>query len=359
VDYVYIDSLDALGRAGVEWGKARLVGVDLECENCLHYYGTFIALIQISTREKNWIIDVLSLQQIEPVLEMLENPGIEKIFHDASFDVRILSHQFNCCPRNIFDTQIAALLLGKEKLGLEDLLMDVLGVSCTGDFQMADWTRRPLPEKMLAYAVCDTAYIIRLKEALCTELEKLGRLPWLQEELELLNGKKLTLKKSTYQDLRGIRTLSGRERSILKTLFSLREEMAKKTNKPPYQIIRNGLLMDLARNPPDFPEEWTRLRGVHPIIRRNAYLFFEAVKKAAKSEVSPPPAKPKRHYTPQQSMRLEKLSELCDSVSEELGIEKHLVLGREQMHNIAVTNSLDCLKKWQKKLLEKKINVIL
>ncbi|MBN2250828.1 MAG: HRDC domain-containing protein [Candidatus Altiarchaeota archaeon] len=353
-EYTYIDSMEALEEAACEWKKEEKLGIDLECENNLHCYGTFISLIQVSSRKKNWVLDVLRMKDIKPALEMLEDPGIEKIFHDSSFDLRILAREFGCRPRNIFDTQIAALFLGKVKIGLDHLIAEFLTVSCEANFQKADWTRRPLPEDMLSYAVCDTHYLPKLRDILCRELERKGRLAWVLEELALLEEKEVTYTEPTYINLKGVKSLTGRERSVLKALFNLRERMAKKANKPPYYIIGNRRLMELVKDHPRSLEGWSNVRGTHPIVRRNARLFLEDVKEAAKKEITIPHKK-RLHYTPKQNEHLCALGELRDKVSEESGLPKHLVLCREQMQDIALTGSLDSLKRWQKEFLGERI----
>ena len=109
--FVYVDTPDSLSKAAVVWKQASALAVDLECENNLHHYGAYISLIQISTLNENWIVDVLTLRKIKPLLEILEDPSIQKIFHDVSFDFRILQDQFSCHPRNLFYTQISPLFL--------------------------------------------------------------------------------------------------------------------------------------------------------------------------------------------------------------------------------------------------------
>ena len=128
VSFTYVDTYEGLTEAAAAWKQASELAVDLECENNLHHYGTYISLMQISTKNKNWVVDVLRLGDIKPLLEVLENPAILKIFHDVSFDFRILQDQLSCHPWTVFDTQIAALFLGKEHLGLGDLLKEYFNV---------------------------------------------------------------------------------------------------------------------------------------------------------------------------------------------------------------------------------------
>jgi len=147
MNLTYIDDKRSLEEASKEW-DIKTIGVDLECENNLHHYGAYISIIQLSDGKKQWIIDCLKIKDISPVLDMFTNKNIQKIFHDVSFDLRIIHHQYKCRPKNIFDTQIAAILLGKTDLGLGSLLHEYFKIKKEQKFQMADWTKRPIEMSM-------------------------------------------------------------------------------------------------------------------------------------------------------------------------------------------------------------------
>jgi len=348
-EYTFIDSQEGLEEAHRHWSKCKILGIDLECENNLHYYGTYISIIQVSSRERHWIVDVLALQQIEPLLTILEDPHIEKIFHDSSFDLMMLYHQFRCRPNNIFDTQIAAHFLGKKELGLGALLKEFFGVEKQNHFQMVDWTKRPLTEGMLSYAVGDTKYLPRLRDILSEDLLKLCRLSWVQEEFSVVETKGLIYLEKTFMDFPGSSFFTDLERSVLQHLFELRKKMAKEANKPPYFVISTKRLTELVKNPPKSIDEWKNIRGVHPIVRKNARMLYDAVEEGRKCAIPKIPIK-KVHYTPKQSERLKKLSEIRDAAAVKLGIQKHLLLSKEQMQDIALTGHVNCLRNWQREL---------
>jgi ribonuclease D len=348
-DYVYIDSQAALSAAWNEWDGEEVLGIDTECENNLHYFGTFISIIQVSSKTKNWIVDVLKLQQIEPLLSMLAERGIVKIFHDASFDLMILYHQFRCRPQNIFDTQVAALFLGKRELGLGALLKEYFNASKENHFQMIDWTRRPLSEDMLSYAVGDTKYLLDLRERLSSELKEKNRLHWVEEEFRAIEEKGLVYEEKSFMDFPGNVLFTDRQRSVLKCLFDLRKDMAKAANKPPYYVISTKRMTELVRDPPKSLEGWQNVGGVHPIIRRNARLFHDEVQKAHKFEIKRPPIQ-RMHYTPKQAEHIKKLSDMREKAAADLGIPKHLLMSKEQMQEVALSGHAECLRKWQREL---------
>ncbi|MDP3698326.1 MAG: HRDC domain-containing protein [Nanoarchaeota archaeon] len=347
VSFTYLETALGLAQAAQEWAQAAELAIDLECENNLHHYGAYISLIQISTLDKSWVVDVLALENIKPLLEILENSKIQKIFHDVSFDFRILQDQFNCHPRNIFDTQIAALFLGKEHLGLGDLLKEYFNAEKASRYQMADWTRRPLTEEMLSYAVKDTTYLIQLREILRRELIQKERLFWVEEELAALEEADFTYNTQTFLDVRGVRTFIPEQLGIFRELFLLREQLAKKVNRPVHFVIRNEHLKQFSQHPP----QWEKVRGVHPIVRSQAALFHRAVE-LGKKEPFFIPVPEKKRLTQHQKEQLERLAELQQTLAQKTALKAHLIMNKEQMLKIVLSGQFDCLHAWQRKLIE-------
>src|SRR5690606_21171932 len=141
-----------------------------------HRYRDTICLLQVSTRERTWVVDVLELEDLEPLRAPLIEKGTEIVFHDADYDLRLLHRDFGLEVRGLFDTKIAAELLGEPGLGLASLLERHVGLTIPKKYQRADWARRPLPPDMLEYAAEDTRHLPQLRDALREALEKKGRL---------------------------------------------------------------------------------------------------------------------------------------------------------------------------------------
>ncbi len=350
INFTYIDSDIELQKAGEEWQRATVIGVDVECENNLHHYGTHLSLIQLSTHDKNWIVDILKIKQPKPILELMENPKIQKIFHDVGFDLRILNRDLKCRVHNIFDTQTAALLLGKVEIGLGPLAKEYFGVEKEERFQMADWTRRPLTQEMLEYATKDSAYLIKLRDILTAELEKLGRVKWLEEHFAQLSEKDWEYKEPTFYDMKGLRDFSDRERAILKRLYILREKLAERVDRPVHFVISNKKMKELAVSPPKTLAEWSSMRGVHPVVRAWAKVFFEEVNKG-KRELLPLPVPIRKRLTPAQRVLLKKISEKRDTLAAELKIPAHLIISKDQMIQVVVSGTKG-IHHWQKDLLQ-------
>ncbi|MGV8169424.1 MAG: ribonuclease D [Candidatus Nanoarchaeia archaeon] len=351
---IYIDTQQKLAEQAKLWYSSPELGIDIECENNLHHYGAYISLIQISSKEKNWVVDVLKLKEVPHLIQVLENRKILKIFHDVSFDFRILDHEFSCRPRNVFDTQMAALLLGKKNLGLGALLQHYFNAKKEEKFQMADWTKRPLTPEMISYASKDTSYLIALKELLLKELAEKDRVHWMEEECVLLEKGEYKYKEGDFFDIKGVSKISNRERAILKKLFDLREFLAEKVNRPTHFILSTKRMMDLAKAPPSL-SEWREMKGVHPIVRAKAKLLFEEVHKASKTELPMPKKGPRVFYTQKQKDEFEKFGQIREALAERFELEKHVLLNKEQIHEIVVNGNYDSLSSWQRKLVQQEM----
>ena len=324
-----------------------LLGIDLEMENNLHHYGAYISIIQISSKTKNWIIDALAIKDLSSLWNIFEDEAIEKIFHDISFDFRILNSQYSCKPKNVFDSELAAVILGKESVGLQTLLQEYFGVKKESKFQMADWTKRPLKADMLEYAIKDTVYLIPLREKLKEQLKEKNRLSWAKESFKHICQQDYQLKHPEFEDLRGLSQLNSQELGILKQLFNLREHLAKKINRPVHYILNNKRLKELSQQPPKSISEWKNMRGVHPILRAQAQNFFLAVQKGLKQPVVLAKTKAKK-FSSEQKEQLEILTQVRDHLEKKHQLKAHVFLTKDKMVEIILLKSLEPLLSWQR-----------
>ena len=167
--------------------ESRSIALDTEGAS-FHRFVDRIYLLQLSTRERTAIIDPIPIGKPPALGRILEDPGIEIVFHDADYDLRLLQQDYQWHVRNIFDTRIAAQLLGLRAFGLAALLERYFGVKLDKKHQRADWSMRPLTQGMLDYAAQDTIHLLELRDKLERELERAGRLDWAREEFSLLEG---------------------------------------------------------------------------------------------------------------------------------------------------------------------------
>ena len=137
--------------------REKTLAVDTEA-NSLYAYQEQVCLIQISTNTDDYIIDPLPLNDLTPLGDIFKDPGVEKIFHASEYDILIMNDDFEFEFRNLFDTMLAAQILGREKLGLDALLEEFIGIKVNKKYQRANWGKRPLTDDMLRYAQMDTHY---------------------------------------------------------------------------------------------------------------------------------------------------------------------------------------------------------
>src|SRR2546421_11238242 len=188
----YIRTPEALAESVAAFRRESLVGADTEAAS-FHRYRDRIFLVQLSSRDgRTAIIDPLALPNLAPLGELLADQAVEKVFHDADYDLRILDRDYRFRAARIFDTRIAAQLAGEPAVGLAALLEKYVGGKLAKEHQKADWSRRPLPPAMLEYAAADTQHLPALRDALRDRLTQLGRLAWAEEEFTRLENLRWT-----------------------------------------------------------------------------------------------------------------------------------------------------------------------
>src|SRR5215207_38820 len=184
---LYLDTADAVARFVHSIAGAPALALDTEGAS-FHRFVDRIYLLQLSTRDRSAIIDPLLTGPLPELGRMVEDPAVEVVFHDADYDLRLLHQDYGWRVTNIFDTRIAALLLGIKAFGLAALLERFFGLKLDKKHQRADWSIRPLTQGMLEYAAQDTEFLLDLRDRLGNELEKLRRSSWAAEEFKRLEG---------------------------------------------------------------------------------------------------------------------------------------------------------------------------
>jgi ribonuclease D len=198
-------------------------------------------------------VDPLATGGLGPIGELLGDPAIEIIFHDADYDLRLLHREYGFTAQNLFDTRIAAQLLNEPGIGLAALLERYLGVKLDKRFQRADWSARPLSPEMLSYAASDTHYLPQLRDILRERLGERGRLGWAQEEFALLEDIRPAAADQAepgWLRLKGAKALRARELAILREIWEWREGTARRADKATFRILNNEPMLAMAKNPP-------------------------------------------------------------------------------------------------------------
>lgn len=241
-----IDTNETLAEFLPTVRAAEWIAVDTEADS-LHAYPEKVCLIQISTAAGDKLIDPLAGLNLDPLLDALTAHAL--IMHGADYDLRLLRKHHEFVPGAVFDTMLAARLLGLRQFGLSHLVEQFLGVKLEKGSQKANWARRPLTERMERYARDDTHYLKPLSDQLKTALQQKGRLAWHQEACARLIGESSRLRPADLDSVwrvKGSHALSRPALAILRELWKWREDEAITANRPPFFILSHEILVEIA-----------------------------------------------------------------------------------------------------------------
>ena len=263
--------------------KTDYVAVDTE-SNSFYAYFNRTCLIQVSTEQQDYIIDPFSLDGISPFGEVLADPAIEKIFHAAPNDIAGLKRDFKFVVRNIFDTSIAAKMLGYKQLGLAPILFEHFGISLNKKWQRYDWGRRPLRDEQIEYARLDTHFLIPLRHRLVAELEEKDLMGSAQEAFEKLCLQEITEKQfrpGDFLHIYGAQSLDVVGKRVLKALYLFREKEARRRDRAPFRVLTNETLLRLAMQRPKNIQDFNKIKGIPRALTnsRAAASLLELIRK--------------------------------------------------------------------------------
>jgi len=337
----YIKTPQALADAIAALSKEPRVAADTEAAS-FHRYRDRIFLIQLSSPTRTEIIDPLALADLSPVGTLLGNAAVEKIFHDADYDLRTLDRDYGFRARRLFDTRIAAQLAGEPAVGLAALLEKYVGVKLAKEHQKADWSRRPLPAPMLAYAAADTEHLPALREALRARLLALGRLAWAEEEFTRLEDLRWTGTaegEDAFLRIKGAKTLPQRQLAALRELHAWRESVAAEQDRATFRIIGNDALLAVAKA---LPRAAADLRGIvglpDSLASRHGTALVGAVQRALalpERELPRVERTPRQPRDPAVEARVERLKAARNRVAAELGLDPGILAARSSLEAVA------------------------
>jgi ribonuclease D len=268
---------------------ARHIAMDTE-SNSFYAYFERVCLLQISTNERDYILDPLALKDLGPIGAILADPKIEKIFHAASNDVMGLKRDFHFKVANLFDTAIACKLLGYQQLGLAKILGQHFGVVLDKKWQRCDWGKRPLKGEQLDYASLDTHYLIPLRHHLTSELIAKNLWATAKESFERTSEQELqerTFHPEACFQIRGTRSLDPAGKRILKALYLYREHEAQRRDRAPFRILSDETLLRLASQPPQNIQDFSRIKGMPRSYQagHGAYSLLGVIRRTAGRDV--------------------------------------------------------------------------
>lgn len=343
MNYEYIDRPDQLARVVQRLEGQPLLGVDTEAAG-YHRYLDRLSLLQISTREVNLLVDPLALEDLSPLRPVLADPDVEKIFHDADFDLRILHRDLGVVVSGLFDTQIAAAFLGERSLGLSAIVERYLGIALPKAFQRADWAERPLSEGMKDYAATDTVHLPALRDRLREALIEKGRLAWAEEEFARREQIRWVEPDTSDAFLRvkGARDLTPRGLAVLRELHEWREGVARERDQATFRVLPNQAMIELSLRPPTSLRQMREVKGVGAgLIERRGQELMAAIQRGLNvPEAELPQFPPARRWArdPEVEERAERLRAVRTKRATELDLDPGFLMARALIDEIARRN---------------------
>ena len=319
--------------------REPIVAVDTE-SNSLHAYREQVCLIQFSTEQVDYLVDPLALRDLSSLAALFQDPGIEKVFHAAEYDLLCLKRDFGFAFNSLFDTMLAARILGREAFGLGALLEAEFGVSLDKRFQRANWGQRPLPPQLLAYARLDTHYLIPLRDRLHAELMAQELWPLAAEDfyrITTVNGNAAEDRSADCWRISGSFDLEPQQAAVLLELCHYRDKVARSINRPLFKVLNDHTLLEIALNTPKSLDQLGRLPGMtRGQVDRHGYALLAAVQRGLHSEPAYPPRLPRPNE--QFLERVEALRRWRKAAAEAMGVKSDVILPRDLLFGIAEHN---------------------
>jgi ribonuclease D len=335
---VLVADAAAFSQLVADLATCTTVAVDTE-SNSFHAYRERVCLIQFSTATADYIVDPLALRDLSALAPFFASPAHEKIFHAAEGDLFGLGRDFQFTFANIFDTMSAARTLGWPQVGLAAVLKSEFDVTLTKKHQRADWGRRPLASDLLDYARLDTHYLASLRDKLYVALTESGRWPEALEDFERIARTppavvSHTLDPQAFWRVKGSRYLTAQQAAVLREVFAYRDSESSRTNQPPFRVIGEPTLLDIAQRAPQTPDDLKNIVAMTPgQIHRHGRALLDAVQAGL---AATPPSPPLVERPPDDVQnRYDRLQHWRKTKAQVRGVESDVILPRTTLWDLA------------------------
>ena len=337
---LYLDQPAAVDRFLDEISHVREIALDTEGAS-FHRFLDRIYLLQLSTRERSAIIDPLPIGSPEKLGKLLLDRNVETVFHDADYDLRLLHQDYGWHVTNLFDTRIAAQLLGIKSFGLAALLEQFFDVKLDKKHQRADWSMRPLTPDMLEYAAQDTRYLLQLRDHMKSELQRRGRWSWAEEEFARLEGTRWEAEEEmeSFLRLKGARDLTRRELAVLREVVNWRDTVAAQLDRATFRVMGNEVLLELARRSPRSVSELSAIKGMPKgMVERGGADIVASVRRGMEAPEEELPKFPRgQRWNKDRDFddRVGRLKVIRDQAATRLELDPGVLCSREKLENVA------------------------
>lgn len=350
------------------------IALDTEADS-MHHYIEKLCLVQLSTDKEDYVIDPLVPLDLSGLLKLIETKKI--LLQGADSDIRLLKRFYQFSPTNVFDTVIAAQILGYPKMGLQDLAARHCGIHLDKAEQKADWSLRPLEDSMIEYAANDTHYMKTIHDAMEKELIEMGRLSWhkecCQKLITYLENRKEEEKTTPDWQVRGSKNLNAAALTYLREVWTWRDNLARSKDKPPYKILNTDYLLEMsewaAQNPGKDIIEWPKC----PRHLRNEYrdtmngLLHRASTLPPTPYQYPPKIKNRVVWTERDSKILADLKVFREAKAKELGIMTSVLSTNAVLEELIIKKpksiedmkKIDIVMNWQAEVFGEEVLKIL
>ena len=361
---VHVQTQDALQELAGKLASSDRIALDTEADS-LHHYFEKVCLIQLSVPDGDYIVDPLASLEMTPLLAPLT--ARQLIIQGADYDLRMMKRDYDFSASRIFDTMSAAQLLGYEKFSYAALVERHVGVVLSKHGQKADWSQRPLPEKLITYAAADTHYLFTVADKLEQELRELNRLEWHEEVCERLleyvaEGMREPDPARQWR-IKGWQTLRGpRGWNFLRELWRWRDTEAQRADYPPFKVLRNETLIEIANWAINGSEPGTMPKLPRNIVGRRRRLLDDAIEHARslpQDQWPKPLGAPRRDTPPPDEVLMGVLKQIRDKAAGELKLDPGILLPGAALSLIAIARPATIeelqqagdLYNWQTKVL--------
>ena len=351
-EYQFVDHPDNISQNIT--GHEQL-GVDTEFMREKTYFAQ-LCLVQISTRDSIFCVDPLvKNSQTEFWKQLLSSNWV---VHSARQDIEVVSQTVDAMPSKIFDTQIAAGLIGMPaQVGYAGLVKELFDVTMAKSHTRADWTRRPLAEAVLDYAAEDVEYLLPAADILSEKLDQKGRLDWARQDSALLLDPALyDISGETAIDrLKGARNFHGDKRAAAVRLATWREEEAIRRNRPRQWIVRDNILLDIAYKSPTSEKQLSEIEGVPPkLLARFGRQLIEIVAASNDSDNNYQPPRPPDET---QKALLKEMQSAVAECAKDLGLAIETVASKRELSSVIISGKRDTrvFNGWRRELIGERL----
>ncbi len=343
MDDLYVDDAKTLAELCVRLGDSSWIALDTEFVRETTYFPK-PCLIQVANDEQLACIDPIALDDLEPFFDLLYDPNITKVLHAAHQDLEIFFNLRGSVPHPVFDTQIAATLLGYgEQVGYASLVNALCDVVLDKSYTRTDWRQRPLGTARIRYALDDVRYLRQIYRRQHTELQRQQRLTWLAEDFHnLCDRSRYELQPSeAWKRIKAGRQLKGAQLTALHRLAAWREQLARTIDRPRRWVLGDRTLLQLARQMPREMEDLRRIQGLESnIVECHGEKLLELIT-AARNEIpaTRPDAPQYTPLTPEQEALVDAMMAVVRMRAAALALNPQTLVSRKDLESLVGTGA--------------------